>query len=554
MTSLEQTATTDGAAAAPVLAVRNLTVNYGPDKPAVKDASFDVYHGQVVAVVGESGSGKSTTALAAMGLLPGNAVVASGSIRFKGEEVVGMSPAALRSRRGRSFALIPQDPTVSLDPTQRIGHQIAEALRVHGLATRKQAAEKAVGILDAAGVDDPERRARQYPHEFSGGMRQRVLIGMAWSCNPELIIADEPTSALDVTVQRQILDRLDVLRRQHGTSVVLVTHDLAVAAERSDHLVVMSKGRIVEQGPTARVLAAPSHDYTRALLAAAPSRHGAGPARVRRPVIPAAAESRIPLVNAKGLVKEFTSRGPDGGRFRFRAVDDVSFGIRRGSTFSIVGESGSGKSTTARLVMALEKPTAGSVEFDGVDVTGLQRGKLRELRQRFQLIQQNPYSSLNPRWSLQRIIEEPLKSFGIGTAANRAARSRELLDQVGLPSSYASRWPQELSGGQRQRVAIARALALKPELVVCDEPISALDVSVQAQILELLATLQQELQLSYLFISHDLSVVEAISDDVAVMQAGRIVQSGPAEQVFNQPLHDYTQRLIEAIPGRRVTA
>jgi peptide/nickel transport system ATP-binding protein len=527
----------------PVLSVRNLTISYRANTPAVSDVSFDVLPGQVVALVGESGSGKSTTALATIGLLPSVATVLSGGILFDGTDLIGASESALRAIRGKEIGFVPQDPTVSLDPTQRVGKQIAEALEVHGLANRRDAEAKAVDLLAAAGITEPERRARQFPHQLSGGMRQRVLIGIAWACEPRLIIADEPTSALDVTVQRHVLDRLDTLRTERGTAILLVTHDLAVAADRAQYLVVMSQGRVVEQGTTAEVLENPRDPYTQKLLAAVPSRR----------VITersAPAPTTAPIVLAENLVKEFDSVKTDGSAYRFRAVDDVSFSIARGTTFALVGESGSGKSTTARLVMNLEKPTSGTVRFDGRDTSTLRAGELRRLRQKFQLIQQNPYSSLSPQWTLARIIEEPLRAFHIGNRAERSARSRELLDQVGLPSNFANRRAAELSGGQRQRVAIARALALRPELVVCDEPISALDVSVQSQILDLLAELQRELGLSYLFISHDLSVVRLIADEIAVMRGGSIVEQGSTSTVFVAPQHEYTRALLQAIPGR----
>ncbi|MEW1721988.1 ABC transporter ATP-binding protein [Streptomyces sp. NPDC093109] len=564
----------------PALSVRGLTVSYGPGAgprhTAVRDVGFDVPAGQVVALVGESGSGKSTTALAVLGLLPPGARVESGTAAFEGTDLLGLPRRALRALRGRDIGYVPQDPTVSLDPTQRVGRQIAEALRVHGLATRAGAGTRAVEILGDAGLDEPARRARQYPHELSGGMRQRVLIGIARACSPRLIVADEPTSALDVTVQRQVLDHLDALRRASGTAVLLVTHDLAVAADRAQHIVVLSRGTVVEQGPAAQVLTDPVDPYTRLLVGSIPGRRTTpartSPARPRPAAPPVKSAGQDPsgqhLVEAVDLVKEFDSRRPDGSPFRFRAVDGVGFRIGRGETFAVVGESGSGKSTTARLVMALERPTGGRITFDGVPLHSAGREELRLLRRRFQLVQQNPYSSLSPRLSVEDIITEPLRAFpgdGDGdTEPGRArdlfhrsrsrhrahrARAAELLEQVGLPAGHATRRPAELSGGQRQRVAIARALALRPDLVVCDEPVSALDVSTQAQVLDLLADLQRELGLSYLFISHDLGVVRAVADRIAVMRAGRIVESGTAAEVFDTPRHAYTRQLLDAIPG-----
>jgi peptide/nickel transport system ATP-binding protein len=536
-----------------LLSVADLSVDYGT-VPAVVGVGFDVGPGQVVALVGESGSGKTTTALAVAGLLPPSAVVRSGRILYEGGELLTRSESDLRAMRGRTIGFVPQDPGVSLDPTQRVGRQVAEALEVHGLANRPESDRRAVQLLLATGLSDPARRAQQYPHQLSGGMRQRVLIAMALACEPRLVIADEPTSALDVTVQRQVLDLLDQLRAEHSTAVLLVTHDLAVAADRADRIVVMSGGRVVENGPVAQVLSDPQHAYTQRLLSSTPARRRSAPSS-RVPVdegavtASAASESGPAIVQARHLVKEFPSRGDDQGRRHFRAVDDVSFDIPRGRTFALVGESGSGKSTTARMVMGLETPTAGTVSFDGVELDALSRRELRLLRQRFQLIQQNPYSSLNPRWSVGRIITEPLRAFGGGNRAERGVRARELLDQVRLPVDYARRRPAELSGGQRQRVAIARALALRPDLVVCDEPISALDVSVQAQILELLGELQRELHLSYLFISHDLSVVRLIADELAVMRHGVIMESGATATVFATPATDYTRELLDAIPG-----
>ncbi|RRQ26582.1 ABC transporter ATP-binding protein [Rhodococcus sp. Eu-32] len=533
----------------PLLSVRGLTVRYGSaDAVALDDVSFEVDRGAMVAIVGESGSGKSTTALSIIGLLGATASVEAGSIRYDGTELTELSDRALRRLRGNKIGFVPQDPTVSLDPTQRIGGQISEVLEIHGHASRKDAPTRAVEILGAVGLSEPERRARQYPHELSGGMRQRVLIGMAWACEPQLIIADEPTSALDVTVQRQVLDRLDTLRRDSGTAVLLVTHDLAVAADRADHLIVMSGGRVVEHGSTSEVLANPRHEYTRQLLSTVPTERAAF---AKKTV--GSRTAATPVVVARNLVKEFEAVDTTGKRTRITAVNDVGFSIERGRTFALVGESGSGKSTTARMIMNLDKPTSGTVTFDGTDTSTLGSGELRLLRKRFQLIQQNPYSSLSPRWSVAKIIEEPLRAFGVGSRTERAARSRKLLDQVGLPTSFASRRASELSGGQRQRVAIARALAVEPELIVCDEPISALDVSVQAQILDLLADLQRELSVSYLFISHDLSVVRLIADDVAVMKEGRIVEHGLVTNVFDSPTHEYTAALIDAIPGRRAS-
>lgn len=536
---------TDTTITQPLLSVRNLAVSYRDGEiRAVNDVSFDLGAGEVLAIVGESGSGKSTTALSVLGLLPPRATIDAGTITFDGREIQNAPERVMRTLRGGSIGLVPQDPTVSLDPTQRVGKQIAEALVIHGRATKRSAWDRAVEILAEAGVDDAPRRAKQFPHEFSGGMRQRVLIGIAWACKPRLIIADEPTSALDVTVQQQVLDRLDTLRAESGTAIVLVTHDLGVAAERAQHIVVMSGGRIVESGPSRQVLESPQEPYTQKLVDSMPSRRAARAVDRTAPSV-----EHAPLVVVKDLVKEFTTRDEHGKNIRFRAVDGIDLTVGCGETVSIVGESGSGKSTTARMVMSLETPTSGSIEFDGVEMVGLRAEELRRLRQRFQIIHQNPYSSLSPRFSLFEIIEEPLRAFRVGDRRSRRQRARELLEQVGLPASYGDRTGAELSGGQRQRIAIARALALRPDLVVCDEPVSALDVTVQAQVLDLLAELQNELDLSYLFISHDLTVVRAISDRIAVMRKGRIVEFGAAEDVFERPQHEYTRTLLSAVPG-----
>ncbi|MFE5138333.1 dipeptide ABC transporter ATP-binding protein [Streptomyces fagopyri] len=537
----------------PLLEIRGLSVSYrtrGGTVAAVRNVDLDVWPGQVTAVVGESGSGKSTTAHAITRLLPGNGGIDAGTVRFGRHDLATLSEAELRTVRGARIGLVPQDPAVSLNPVKRIGEQVAEVLRIHGLATRRSAPAEAVAVLGRAGLPDAAVRARQYPHELSGGMRQRALIAIAIAARPELIIADEPTSALDVTVQRVILDHLQRLTEESGTAVLLVTHDLGVAADRAQRLVVMSQGEVVETGPTRDILADPQDDYTRHLLASAPS---LATARPRAPV-PIPVPRTGPLVEVRNLVKEFgLPRTGDGPR-TLRAVDDVSLTLHRGQTLALVGESGSGKSTTARLVLRLAEPTAGQVLFDGTDVTTAKGAQVRELRRRAQLVYQNPYASLDPRSSIGEVITEPLRAFKVGDRASRLARARELLDRVALPAATLRRRPAELSGGQRQRVAIARALALSPDLVVCDEPVSALDVSVQAQVLALLAELQADTGVAYLFISHDLAVVRQIAHEVAVMRAGRIVETGPPQELFTNPRHEYTRELLAAIPGSRIPA
>ncbi|MBJ7480905.1 MAG: ABC transporter ATP-binding protein [Rhodococcus sp. (in: high G+C Gram-positive bacteria)] len=521
-----------------LLSVTDLQISYG-NEPAVSGVSFTVGRGEVVAVVGESGSGKSTTAHAILGLLAGSGHVTGGTVEFEGERIDSYSDRAWQRIRGARVGLVPQDPTTSLNPVTRIGDQVAEVLRIHGLADRRKARLDAVEVLERAGIDRPEIRARQYPHELSGGMRQRVLIGIALVANPALIIADEPTSALDVTVQRRILDHLDERIAESGAAVLLITHDLGVAADRADRILVMQGGRIVESGRTADILDNPRHEYTKKLLNSAPSL-SSGP--VDRPV----RQDTSPLLTLTGITKRFNvGRGSS-----ITAVNEVSLTVPRGQTVSLVGESGSGKSTTARIAVRLEQPDAGTISFDGHDITKVKGSDLRELRRKIQLVYQNPYASLDPKLSVQDIVAEPLRAFKVGGGSQQQTRAAELLDQVALPDQFLSRKPAELSGGQRQRVAIARALALKPDLLVLDEPVSALDVSVQAQILALLDELQRELGLTYLFISHDLAVVRQISDVVGVMQAGRLLEIGTTTEIFDNPRNEYTRTLLDAIPGR----
>ena len=532
----------------PVLSISGLAVAFRTGSElvtAISDVTIDIAAGETVAIVGESGSGKSTTAAAVNRLLPENGVITAGTIRFDGRELTELPESAMISLRGAGIGLVPQDPMSNLNPLMRVGDQIAEALEVHGHTHGDATKARVVELLEMVGIADAAQRVRQYPHEFSGGMRQRVLIAMGLACKPRLLIADEPTSALDVTVQRRILDQLDSLTDELGTAVFLITHDLALAAERADRIVVMFRGKVVEEGTSAEVLGDPQHEYTKQLLAAAPSLAS------RRDALPQRdTATGTPFVEIRDLRKEFALRAPKAGEPQtFTAVDGVSFEIRRGTTVSIVGESGSGKSTTANMVLGLEDATSGSILFDGLDLTTLRRKELFALRRRVQPVFQNPYASLDPRYTVEQSIAEPLRVHRIGTTATRHARVLELLEQVALPAAMAERLPHELSGGQRQRVAIARALALEPELVVLDEAVSALDVLVQAQILDLLADLQRRLGLSYLFISHDLAVVRMISDEVHVMQRGAVVESGTPERIFDDPQHPYTRELLAAIPG-----
>jgi ABC-type glutathione transport system ATPase component len=550
----------------PLLEIRDLQISFTTavgEVQAVRGVDLTVYPGQSVAIVGESGSGKSTTAAAIIDLLPGTGRVTGGSITFGGRELVGATRKAKEALRGREIGMVPQDPMSNLNPVWRIGTQVTEALKANGFQGSKADLRARVAeVLAEAGLPDAERRARQYPHEFSGGMRQRALIGIGLASRPRLLIADEPTSALDVTVQRQILDHLGDMTRDLGTAVLFITHDLGLAAERAEHLVVMFKGRIVESGPAREILADPQHPYTQRLVASAPSlasrriqvahEHGeeSEELKAHHGDVEQAPAGPKDVVVAKNLTKVFQIRGSrPGSTTDFKAVDDVSFTLGRGRTLALVGESGSGKSTAANMVLGLLEPTSGTVEFDGVDVASLNTKEAFAFRRRIQPVFQNPYGSLDPMFSIYRSIEEPLKLHRVGSAKEREQRVRELLDLVSLPQSAMRRFPNELSGGQRQRIAIARALALNPEVVVLDEAVSALDVLVQAQILELLDNLQKDLGLSYLFITHDLAVVRQIADDVVVMQSGRVVEQASTDEVFDRPREQYTRDLLAAIPG-----
>ncbi|MFE4197016.1 dipeptide ABC transporter ATP-binding protein [Paenarthrobacter sp. NPDC056912] len=529
----------------PVLELVNLSVSYADlhrkHRRVVHDVSLQIAPGEVLALVGESGSGKSTTAQAVIGLLAGNGRVEGGSIRLNGTDIAGWSQKRLESIRGAKIALIPQDPTSSLNPVLTVGAQVEEVLRLHTKLPKPARRQRVLDLLSRVGIPEPERRARQYAHELSGGMKQRVLIAAAIALEPQLIIADEATSALDVTVQRRILDLIDDLRADTGTAVLFVTHDLGVAADRADRVVVLNGGRIQEQGPTDRVLTNPSTDYTRQLLADAPSNSPIFSRSAPKP-------GRVITVEVANLVQEF-----DTGRNqpRFRAVDDVSFQVPQGSTHAIVGESGSGKTTTARALAGFQRPTSGSISISGHELSGLDAKSLRQFRKHVQLVYQNPFTSLDPRQTIARIIEEPLLNFGPVSRQERLKAVRDLVHRVQLPESLLAKHPRELSGGQRQRVAIARALVLNPEVLILDEAVSALDVTVQAQILTLLEGLQRELDLTYVFITHDLAVVRQIADTVSVMSGGRQVEAGTVSDVFDTPQHHYTRELIEAIPGNR---
>ncbi len=545
---------------APLLSIRDLTVAFRTQeglREVLHGISFDVFPGETVAIVGESGSGKSTTATAIVNLLPGTGEVTGGSITLEGRELTTLSRPAIEAVRGRDIGFVPQDPMSNLNPVWSIGFQVKEAIRANGIAQGRHAVkERAIEVLQQAGLADAERRLHQFPHQFSGGMRQRALIGIGLAADPKLLIADEPTSALDVTVQRVILDHMASLTRDKGTSVLLITHDLGLAAERADKIIVMNGGNIVEAGPSRQILENPQHPYTKRLVAAAPS--------VASQRIQAVVEDRgietledlaeiPPTVRVVGLTKDYKIRQ---GGFRseaFRAVDDVSFEIPKGKTLALVGESGSGKSTVAKMLLKLEEPTSGLIEIDGQDVSKLSNAQAFGLRRRMQPVFQDPYGSLDPLRNIGNTIAEPLQIHGVGDRASHRERVEELLDQVALPRTLATRYPNELSGGQRQRVAIARALALKPDIIVLDEAVSALDVLVQDQVLQLLAELQSELGLTYLFITHDLAVVRVSSDLVCVMEHGKVVEQGTVDEIFANPQQEYTERLLHAIPGATIT-
>jgi len=540
----------------PLLRIRDLKVAFDTQKGSrevLHGINLELYPGETLAIVGESGSGKSTTASAIVNLLPGTGHVTAGSITLDGQELTGLTEGQMEKIRGREIGYVPQDPMSNLNPVWSIGFQVKEAVRANGLATgRKEIEARAIEVLQQAGLADASKRLHQYPHQFSGGMRQRALIGIGLAADPKLLIADEPTSALDVTVQRVILDHLASLTQEKGTAVLLITHDLGLAAERAEKIIVMQNGEIVEAGPSREILENPLHPYTKKLVAAAPS--------IASQRIQAVAEKRgietsediagiPPTVSVRDLTKDYKIRQ---GQFRsvpFRAVDAVSFDIPKGKTLALVGESGSGKSTVAKMVLKLEDPTSGSIEIDGMDVAGLSGRDTLALRRRMQPVFQDPYGSMDPLRNIGNTISEPLDIHGVGDKASRHARVLELLDQVSLPRELATRYPNELSGGQRQRVAIARALALKPDIVVLDEAVSALDVLVQDQILKLLAELQNELDLTYLFITHDLAVVRVAADMVCVMEKGKLVEQGTVDEIFANPQQEYTERLLQAIPG-----
>ena len=560
---------------APMLTLDHLSVTFRSDAGpvnAVREVSFEVAPGEIVAVVGESGSGKSVSSRALLGLLPGTASV-RGSARMDGLELTTLGGESMRRVRGDRIAMIFQEPATSLDPVRTVGWQVMEALRAHRRMSRRAAHRRAVELLDLVGIPDPERRVHSYPHQMSGGQKQRVMIAIAISCEPELIIADEPTTALDVTVQAAILDLLRGLRDRLGTAIVLITHNMGVVADLADRVVVMYRGQVVEQAPVAQLFAAPAHPYTQRLLAAVPylgqgrsgqptagpvdgsaSSTGAGAgAGARTTHVAATGEvsreqapsTDTPALAVRDLVVEFPGRL---GSPRVRAVDGVSLTIAPGRVLGLVGESGSGKTTVGRAVVGLVPATSGGIDVFGTDLRTASPHTLRDLRRRFGFVFQDPAASLNPRASVGACIAEPLSVHKVGTDASRHKRVAELLEAVELPAAFATRYPHELSGGQRQRVSLARALVLGPDLLIADEPTSALDVSVQATVLQLFQELQREMGFACLFISHDLAVVDIVAHDVAVMSLGRLVEVGTTAEVLSAPQHAYTRALLAAVP------
>ncbi|NBR88889.1 MAG: ABC transporter ATP-binding protein [Rhodobacteraceae bacterium] len=552
----------------PIVRIENLRVEFQTKSGkvvGVEDVSFSINPGETVAIVGESGSGKSVSSLSLMRLVEfGGGDIAGGKLSFSrktGEtlELTDADSSLMQTIRGNEIGMIFQEPMTALNPVFTVGRQLTEGLRVHRGLTAKEAEARALELLRQVRIPEPERRLKQYPHELSGGMRQRVVIAMALACEPRLLIADEPTTALDVTIQAEILALMDRLKRETGTAVMFITHDMAVVAQMADRVVVMYRGRKVEEGPVAEIFENPQHDYTKALLAAVPKLGEMTGKKYPEPMKllgkPQAEIKPIPggegeLLKVENLVTRFPVRG---GFFRklvanVHAVEDVSFTLNKGRTLSLVGESGCGKSSAGRSILRLVEPTSGKVSLEGKDILALDSRGLREARLDMQMIFQDPFASLNPQMKLLDQVAEPMWNYGTHKGKDLQDRVAMLFDRVELPRSFLNRYPHELSGGQRQRVAIARALALNPKLIIADESVSALDVSVQAQVLNLMMELQSELGLSFLFISHDMAVVERVSHDVAVMYLGRIVEIGPRQAVFENPQHAYTKALMKAVP------
>ncbi|MBL8790153.1 MAG: ABC transporter ATP-binding protein [Rhizobiales bacterium] len=522
-------------------------------KPVLQDVGFALRRGETLCIAGESGSGKSVTSLAIMGLLPKASLrVSQGSIALEGRELVGLPDGEMRKVRGGEIAMIFQEPMTSLNPVMTVGAQLTEAIRAHGKDEGSSAAAVALRMLDAVHITEPAKRMGQFPHELSGGMRQRVMIAMALSCRPKVMIADEPTTALDVTVQAQILKLMKELKQEFGTSIILITHDMGVVAQMADRVLIMQQGRCVEEGSASRIFNTPREAYTKGLLGsvlALGSRSGTdGPPRVSA-VRPAPVPATSPVLEVNGLSVTYAAARRWFARAAITAatVQDVSFAILPGETLGLVGESGSGKSTTGKALLGLV-PFSGSVKIGGTEISGLGSGQMRPVRRVAQMIFQDPYASLDPRMAVGEAIAEPLLIHGLADEGEREAKVAGLLHRVGLPADASARYPHEFSGGQRQRICIARALALNPRLIVADESVAALDVSVRAKVLDLMLELQEQLGLSYLFISHDMAVVEYMSHKVAVMKGGRIVEMGSRRKLFESPAHDYTRSLMEAVP------
>ncbi|MEK5427705.1 ABC transporter ATP-binding protein [Cytobacillus sp. FSL R7-0680] len=533
----------------PLLKIENLQVSFmsrEKEFEAVKGVSFTVNKGETLGIVGESGSGKSVTARSIMRLLPSPpSLLKDGEIMFLGKDLVNASDQEMEAIRGKDISMIFQDPMTSLNPTMRIGQQLTETMLKHTKGLGKtQAKAEAIELLRLVGIPKPEVRFAQYPHEFSGGMRQRAMIAIALACRPKLLIADEPTTALDVTIQAQILNLMKHMQEKFGTAIILITHDLGVVAGMCDRVVVMKDGEIVEKGTTEEIFEHATHPYTLRLLNALPKLHEKKKAKPA-PRISEEINAKEPLLEVKALKQHF-----DLGKGQvLKAVDDISFYIKPGETLGLVGESGSGKSTTGRAILRLNEPTAGEVLYQGIPVNQLTAKEMKMMRRHMQMIFQDPYASLNPRFKVIDIIGQALDIHKlVKNKQERRKRVEELLEMVGLEKEHAMRYPHEFSGGQRQRIGIARALAVEPKFIVCDEPLSALDVSIQAQIVKLLEDLQQKLGLTYLFIAHDLSMVKHISDRVAVMFGGKIVELAESEELYANPQHPYTKSLLAAIP------
>lgn len=523
-----------------VLTVRDLEVKAGKNA-LVKGISFEIQKGEIFALVGESGSGKSLTSLSIMRLLPEALNITSGKIQFKDTNLFALTETDMNQVRGRKVAMIFQEPQTSLNPVQTIGDQLKEVLDLHQKLDRKATEEKLVDMLEEVGIPEPRARLKWYPHQLSGGQKQRVMIAMALACEPELLIADEPTTALDVTIQRQILELLDKLRRERNLSVLLITHDMGVVNEMADRIAVMRNGEILEQSEGRSFFANPEHEYSKRLINSLPKTDKFFEVESKEAILKVD-DLKIWFPKKKGILQRTVGHT--------KAVDGVSFSIGRGETLAIVGESGSGKTTTGKAILRLNPVHSGHVQFKGETINGLTHKEFLPYRRKVQIIFQDPFSSMNPRMSIREIIEEGMNSLKVEPdAQKREQKMRGLLERVGLSAEHLDRYPHEFSGGQRQRVAIARALAVDPELIICDEPTSALDVSIRGQVLELLRELQEETGVSYLFITHDLSIIPHLAHRVAVMKHGEIVEQGSAKQIMTEPTHEYTKTLLDAVPA-----